>query len=125
MYTFIIGEDGEVIYGTNNGIIYNKKKTVEPDNPVNPPDKPEEPIDPVVPDEPDNSDKPNVPDTPQEPEIPDVPVNPVKPDASNDYTGSLPKTGETLAILIIAVIALSGSGIILTYNYIKIKKASR
>jgi len=37
----------------------------------------------------------------------------------------LPKTGETIVVLMMAVVALSGSGIILTYNYIKIKKVNK
>ena len=131
MYTFTIGEDGEISYGINNGIIYNKKKPDEPDNPPVDPDDPDNPpVDPDDPDnppvDPDNPDTPPVdPDKPTEPTAPDIPVEPVKPNTPNDYIGNLPKTGETLALLIMAVAVLSGSGIMLTYNYIKMKKQSK
>ncbi len=193
MYTFVVEKDGSIIHGDNKGIIYNKKKPLEPvdpddpnkppvdpddpnkppvdpddpnkppvdpddpnkppvdpDDPNKPPVDPDDPnkppVDPddpnkppVDPDDPNkppvdpdgpnkppvDSDKPTNPDKPNEPTSPNVPVNPVKPDRPNDYIGNLPKTGETIVVLMMAVVALSGSGIILTYNYIKIKKVNK
>ena len=127
-YTFTIGEDGSVTYGENEGIIYNNKKPIDPVDPPEEPDIPDKPDKPTEPDkleEPDRPTQPDTPNEPQEPTTPNVPVNPVKPNTPNDYTGNLPKTGETITVLIIAVITLSGSGIILTYNYIKMKKENR
>ena len=125
MYTFTIGEDGSVTYGTNEGIIYNKKKPidpVEPDDPVDPPEEPDIPDKPTEPDKPEEPDRPTQPDTPSKPQEPTTPNVPVKPNIPNDYIGNLPKTGETIVVLVIAVIVLSGSAIMLTYNYIKMKK---
>ena len=133
VYTFTVNNDGTVTYGESNGIIYNKKKPVDPVDPDDPnkptdpenpdnPDKPDKPTEPDTPSTPDKPDKPTNPDKPDEPTTPNVPAKPIKPNTQNDYIGNLPKTGETVLVLIIAVIALSGSGIMLTYNYIKMKK---
>ena len=131
MYTIIVNSDGSIDYGENEGIIYNKKIPVDPVDPPEDPDKPPvDPEDPVNPPKDPNKppvtppeNNPNKPNTPQEPT--NVPAKPVKPNISNNYTGVLPKTGETLIVLIIAVIIFLGVVIMLTYNYIKIKKEKK